>query len=901
MDAAGHITQYKLGNKVTTVKTFDPQTQRLKALMATTDGQANGNVLNQNYNYDALGNLLSRNDKSPGVGTQESFSYDSLNRLTMATILGGAVSPPTSTQVMYDPRGNIAYKSDVGRYWYDPERPNRMTNVTLETAPGATIPLSGTRALSYTFDDYNTGAMAVSGSTTGLKVGNGNLTYTVSRDTTNNLHTTRFESYTSFNMPLSMTYSNFRADTSTCPQGYKLSAGKCTMANTTTTLAKATYSCPTGQTMAADGKSCNLVTTMGLASKNYGCPLGYYVFSIHVYFSCLGYNVSAGAYRVLPVTTSYSCPAGQVVSGTSCTQTTVKAANVSYSCASGQPPTLTNTCTETKTITVELGSSNNADRTLTFTYGPEHQRIRQNVMLTGNGTSSYFTGDTWYLNGEDSLGLTYEKEVRANGTTEHKHYLSAGGEVFALFTSRAGNLNGLPASTTSYFQHDHLGSIAAITNEQGVVTERMAYDPWGKRRNINRIPGQPDVRDALYGVATDRGFTEHEHLDEIGVIHMNGRVYDPLMGRFMSADPMVQAPEFLQSYNRYAYVINNPLALTDPSGYNWLEDTINHWANVIQTDAGARTVVALGIAYFTGQWVGGLYEGQAAAAILNGGQAFTIANGIAGTSAIIGGFAGGLASSLFTSNGDVNAGLQGGITGAAFGWAGGVGDPSSLARYAAHASAGCVTTAMGGGNCGQGAAAAVFGKFTSNNINFGNFVANGVATVVAGGVGSVIGGGKFENGAKTAAYGYLFNQMSARSRYLQDEFGIRSSGCGCNGFTTALSNVVQWFNELVFNGADTPANTPDPASGSDPDRGGLTKAGRAQQKHGDRVGSAFDPAKGTPQDKNAQGQSTVDSIVNSPDRVDKPNRHGGIDVLQGPGQRGARFGPDGKFTGFLEP
>lgn len=108
-------------------------------------------------------------------------------------------------------------------------------------------------------------------------------------------------------------------------------------------------------------------------------------------------------------------------------------------------------------------------------------------------------------------------------------------------------------------------------------------------------------------------------------------------------------------------------------------------------------------------------------------------------------------------------------------------------------------------------------------------------------------------------------------------------------------------NPEASNGADKPANMPDPASGSDPDRGGLTTAGHGQQKHGDREGSAFDRATGTPRDKNAQGQRTVDSIVNSSDRIDKPNRFGGIDVLQGPGERGARFGPNGKFTGFLEP
>ena len=213
-------------------------------------------------------------------------------------------------------------------------------------------------------------------------------------------------------------------------------------------------------------------------------------------------------------------------------------------------------------------TSSTADRTLSYAYGPEHQRVRENVSLTGTGTSSYFAGNTWYLNGEDSLGLTYEKEVRANGTTENKHYLMAGGQVFAVFTSRTGTLNGLAASTTSYFQHDQLGSIAVVTDENGVVKERLAYDPWGKRRNIMSSPGMPDTRDLLVGKYTNRGFTEHEHLDEIGMIHMNGRIYDPLIGRFMSADPNVTNPYDLRSFNRYSYVYNNPLKLFDPTGFD---------------------------------------------------------------------------------------------------------------------------------------------------------------------------------------------------------------------------------------------------------------------------------------------------------------------------------------------
>ena len=67
--------------------------------------------------------------------------------------------------------------------------------------------------------------------------------------------------------------------------------------------------------------------------------------------------------------------------------------------------------------------------------------------------------------------------------------------------------------------------------------------------------------------ATTRGYTGHEMLDPVGLVHMNGRVYDPELGRFLSADPFVQDASNLQSWNRYSYVINNPLSLTDPSGF----------------------------------------------------------------------------------------------------------------------------------------------------------------------------------------------------------------------------------------------------------------------------------------------------------------------------------------------
>lgn len=72
-------------------------------------------------------------------------------------------------------------------------------------------------------------------------------------------------------------------------------------------------------------------------------------------------------------------------------------------------------------------------------------------------------------------------------------------------------------------------------------------------------------------MTTSLGFTEHEEDDELGLVYMKGRTYDPRLGRFLQADPIVQAPTYSQSWNRYAYVMNNPLTLTDPSGFTWVQ------------------------------------------------------------------------------------------------------------------------------------------------------------------------------------------------------------------------------------------------------------------------------------------------------------------------------------------
>ena len=91
------------------------------------------------------------------------------------------------------------------------------------------------------------------------------------------------------------------------------------------------------------------------------------------------------------------------------------------------------------------------------------------------------------------------------------------------------------AATTSYFHADHLGSISAITDENGHVVQYLSYDPWGKRRFAN---GTDDPTDSITSQTT-RGFTAQEELSVGGLVHLNGRVYDQLLGRMLSADPTV--------------------------------------------------------------------------------------------------------------------------------------------------------------------------------------------------------------------------------------------------------------------------------------------------------------------------------------------------------------------------
>jgi RHS repeat-associated protein len=399
-----------------------------------------------------------------------------------------------------------------------------------------------------------------------------------------------------------------------------------------------------------------------------------------------------------------------------------------------------------------------------FTYGPGRERIEQRTLRGGLTTTVTY------------IDAVYEKRARLGEADELVHYIRAGATV-AIFTEIDDGL--ALTDKTRYLHKDHLGSIEAISDEAGAVTEYLSYDPHGKRRLADWQPGTPTGA----GAETPRGFTGHEMLDGVGLIHMNGRVYDPTLGRFISADPVIQYPQTTQGFNRYTYVNNNPLSFTDPSGFGFfssiagffksaVKGVVNYYKGLISVAQKAlsnpyvRTALAIAAVYFIGPAVAGLVSN----AVIVGGaaSATAIEAAVAAATLIgntVGGAVAGAAGGLIAGAGDLKSAGIGALTGGLFGFVGassafGPVTENTASRIVAHGVIGGVTSRLGGGKFGPAAFASAFAKFaTPVAAQFGR-LGGALATAAIGGTASVIGGGKFQNGAITAAFAYLLNECA---------------------------------------------------------------------------------------------------------------------------------------------
>ena len=273
------------------------------------------------------------------------------------------------------------------------------------------------------------------------------------------------------------------------------------------------------------------------------------------------------------------------------------------------------------------------NRKAEFTYNAQFDRVR--MRMTEEGKTVY----TKYY-----LGGNYEAHCDSSGTEER---LYVGGDCYeapALLVRKEGK------TEIRFLHRDYLGSILQVADNKGNIIEENSFDAWGSRRD-------PDTQEIYTGtevpsLMTGRGFTGHEHLDGFGLIHMNARLYDPILGRFLSPDPYVQLPDFTQAMNRYGYCMNRPLCYVDKNGeiIGWIIagaliggaiNVATHWDNIsnfgqflgyfgVGAAAGALGPLvggAVGGAGFIGGAISGMVGGAASGFTLGTGNTLMAGGG----------------------------------------------------------------------------------------------------------------------------------------------------------------------------------------------------------------------------------------------------------------------------------
>ncbi|MCT3721340.1 RHS repeat-associated core domain-containing protein [Elizabethkingia anophelis] len=345
-----------------------------------------------------------------------------------------------------------------------------------------------------------------------------------------------------------------------------------------------------------------------------------------------------------------------------------------------------------------------------FEYGLTGSRQVVTFGAKATGTIDDLAISTW----EGTFTKYYSEDgsfevVHNNITGEEKHILYIGGTPYE---SNVVYLKDFTQSSGSYkFLHkDYLGSILAISDEEGNLVQEAHFDAWGQlvKGSISLI---------------DRGYTSHEHFEDIGIIHMNGRLYDPLLRRFLNADENIQDPYNTQVYNKYAYVINNPLIYNDPSGEAFgLDDILIAVAIAI--------FVSIATDYYFNRPIS--FENMISSAFMavaSAGMAYGIGD-------------------VFRATGNIAAAL--GKTG------------TEIARALAHGITGGFMSVINGGSFASGflsgAFASIGGHFANKYLG-GSFGAQAASGIILGGLGSVLVGGNFWMGAAQGLIVTVFNHL----------------------------------------------------------------------------------------------------------------------------------------------
>ncbi|GAA6172458.1 hypothetical protein NBRC116592_21280 [Colwellia sp. KU-HH00111] len=369
--------------------------------------------------------------------------------------------------------------------------------------------------------------------------------------------------------------------------------------------------------------------------------------------------------------------------------------------------------------------SNTAGHSTSYQYGHKRQVIYRTDHVQEE--NKWLTKSTHYVGGSYQRVNTHYDDGSQADKVEH-HYFVGGIKVTQYEATNT--------ERTTYLHQDFQGSTITVTDDNATVLKQYIYTPFGEQKVISG---------GLLASNMARGYTGHEMVNHLNIIQMGGRIYDAKMGRFLQADIAVQAPNNTQSFNRYSYVMNNPMSYTDPSGYFFSK--VARIAGKIAKGSGKafRQAAQFGKKVFTDiaeipilnaalQFAACAYGGPAGCAAYAAISTYAVTGSLKG--AIIGAITAGIGG----SQGFLTAGLIGGL--------------ASKAQ---------------GGNFGHGFWAAGLGAALGGQIKLGNAYVNVIASAVVGGTISKLTGGKFANGAQTWAFSAALAQDWGKATPLKEE------------------------------------------------------------------------------------------------------------------------------------
>ena len=417
-----------------------------------------------------------------------------------------------------------------------------------------------------------------------------------------------------------------------------------------------------------------------------------------------------------------------------------------------------------------------------FEYGLTH--MRQLVSFGGEVDNEKRHGRyTRYYSEDGSFEVTLDHQ-----SGKEKHILYIGGNPYEseiIFVKDFKEEKG----SYKFLHKDYLGSILAISDEAGNKVEQRHYDAWGNLTHLQFGNGEiitDKEQIANSDLLIARGYTSHEHFFEVGIIHMNGRLYDPLLRRFLNADENIQDPHNTQNYNKYGYVLNNPLMYNDPSGefFAFLGLGVLFWKAVIigATVGLASYTVGLAVTGNLHQWnIGGALKATFFGAV-GGAASFGVG-------------------SLFSVAGEGGKMVATALAESIKKVAGGVG--LAIVQAGTHAISQGVLGLVQGGNFVSSAVSGFAGSLGASAFGAvaGDFANSTVGTVafgaLSGGIGAELSGGNFWEGAViggiVAGLNHAMHKMEQKSIAKQElnSVGIEDINATAPNTEESLDTVLK--------------------------------------------------------------------------------------------------------------